>query len=712
MIRICILYFLLFMQIEIFYGNHTKAIKNTNDFKSSFITSQPIHFDVCEICSCGRKSLICPNDTAIRELAKKNTKWKNRVIKFHNLQYLKSTVQMVKLNFKENTLNIRFDHEAFKYMGYLKNVDIRFMSFKKFPNFSKAENLRDLTIQNGNLRNLEKGFCSTKKEVSKIDFNNNLIESVEEIFSECHNLNLLDLSHNNIKSINRIFKTTTKLLRLNLGFNQIDKLDSQTLKYYPKLIELVLSNNAIEFIAEDAFEKLQDLKELNLAYNRLKSIPIKSKIYGKLTNLYVSGNPSMLEFPDAVQFTEITDLQLHYSYHCCPFVNKQIPSKSNNENGFLSDEHEQFLNNLASNHFLIRRQTHTEEFAQSYLSNNVSNLVNCSPQPDVFSPCENLLGDWWLRAAVWIISIIGIVCNLSVVFFNLLHGIYFYRRKNVTLDVPTFLLTNLATADLLMAIYLLFIAVKDFSSRNNFDKSALVWQRSLNCNVAGFLSILSSLCSAFCLAFITFERFYAINNSIYYNKRITLKVACFTISVIWIISLFVAFMPIIGINSYSAYAICLPFDTKNGKSRIYIIALSTVFVVCFFFIFISYSLLFIKRVAIERRTSSYSSCNNDEQMRLRNAEDQRLAKNISMLVVANIICWGPLVIIFIYSLLSHSTLNRSYLKILAVFIIPFNSLINPILYCLCRRKFRFYLLKFSQRRSFKNTTNFSLSSSS
>lgn len=55
-------------------------------------------------------------------------------------------------------------------------------------------------------------------------------------------------------------------------------------------------------------------------------------------------------------------------------------------------------------------------------------------------------------------------------------------------NVPSFLLANLATADSLMSIYLLFIVVKDSTSRSNFGKAKifLIWSAVWNLVVINF----------------------------------------------------------------------------------------------------------------------------------------------------------------------------------------------------------------------------------
>lgn len=218
--------------------------------------------------------------------------------------------------------------------------------------------------------------------------------------------------------------------------------------------------------------------------------------------------------------------------------------------------------------------------------------LKCSPLPDAFMPCENLLEDFWLRLSVWIISFVGLIANFSVILYNFGNSCLYYTSTH-DLNVPTYLMTNLAVADSLMSLYLAFIAVKDMQSRDKFGQSALEWQKSFGCPVAGFMGVVSSLTSALCLAFITFERwlleikkncqriiiyikdflyfrYYSIKNSTDFNKRISSNSAILVSLIIWILSLILAAMPLVhlNLNSYDSYALCLPFDTRHlGKQH-------------------------------------------------------------------------------------------------------------------------------------------------
>ena len=75
-------------------------------------------------------------------------------------------------------------------------------------------------------------------------------------------------------------------------------------------------------------------------------------------------------------------------------------------------------------------------------------------------PCEDLFGWWSLRCGVWVVFLLALLGN-GIVVIVLLIG----RSK---MDVPRFLVCNLAAADFFMGIYLGMLAVVDASTLGEF----------------------------------------------------------------------------------------------------------------------------------------------------------------------------------------------------------------------------------------------------
>lgn len=63
-----------------------------------------------------------------------------------------------------------------------------------------------------------------------------------------------------------------------------------------------------------------------------------------------------------------------------------------------------------------------------------------------FLPCQDLFDYWTLRCGVWVIFLLAMLGNGTVVFV-----LIFARSK---IDVPRFLVCNLAAADFFMGLYL------------------------------------------------------------------------------------------------------------------------------------------------------------------------------------------------------------------------------------------------------------------
>ncbi|XP_023336535.1 lutropin-choriogonadotropic hormone receptor [Eurytemora carolleeae] len=191
--------------------------------------------------------------------------------------------------------------------------------------------------------------------------------------------------------------------------------------------------------------------------------------------------------------------------------------------------------------------------------------IDCYPAPGPFLPCNDLF-DWWsLRCGVWIVFLLALLGNGCVVFVLVLS-----RSK---MDVPRFLVANLAAADFCMGLYLGFLAVLDASTLGEFRKYAIQWQLSSACQVAGFFGVLSSELSVFTLAVITLERNYAITHAMHLNKRLSLKHAAYIMVGAWSFSILLASLPLIGVSDYRKFAICLPFETEGALSLGYVIFL-------------------------------------------------------------------------------------------------------------------------------------------
>ncbi|KAK7069524.1 Protein-hormone receptor activity protein, partial [Halocaridina rubra] len=118
------------------------------------------------------------------------------------------------------------------------------------------------------------------------------------------------------------------------------------------------------------------------------------------------------------------------------------------------------------------------------------------------SSFENLLLRVELRVAVWLVALLTVTGNLTV-----LAGRLFNRDDNKLLSL---FIKNLAVADLLTGIYLLVIGMKDLEYRSEYHRHAFDWMSSWQCTVTGVVAMTSAEVSVMILAFMSVERWVCI----------------------------------------------------------------------------------------------------------------------------------------------------------------------------------------------------------
>lgn len=291
--------------------------------------------------------------------------------------------------------------------------------------------------------------------------------------------------------------------------------------------------------------------------------------------------------------------------------------------------------------------------------------VQCLPLPGPFLPCQDLF-DWWtLRCGVWVVFLLAMLGNGTVVFV-----LIFSRSK---MDVPRFLVCNLAAADFFMGVYLGLLAVVDASTLGEFRMYAIPWQMSAVCQLSGFLAVLSSELSVYTLAVITLERNYAITHAMHLNKRLSLRHAGYIMIVGWIFSITMAMLPLMGISDYRKFAVCLPFETTNRTaSLVYVVFLMFINGVAFLILMGCY----LKMYCAIRGSQAW------------NSNDSRIAKRMALLVFTDFICWSPIAFLSLTAVFGWHLISLEYAKVFTVFVLPLNSCCNPFLYAIMTKQFK------------------------
>ena len=305
--------------------------------------------------------------------------------------------------------------------------------------------------------------------------------------------------------------------------------------------------------------------------------------------------------------------------------------------------------------------------------------TECYPGNDPFNPCFDILDDDILRGAIWIVILIAIGGNSLVISVTILHWIYRYRSSRKEPHLLYVLYLNLAMADLFMGIYLLTIAVVDVETKGSYSEEAIAWQTSPGCRFAGFCAIVSSILSVYTLLVITVERVYSIKFSLQ-RKHFKKHWVFFFMIIGWVIGILLAVLPMLGLSSYERVSICLPFETRDIEDKAYIATVLVLTGIASFVILFSYVYLFYIVACGTRKKNLHGSLTAREEL--------KLALRMSLLIVTDFMCWGPIAFFGLTAVFGQPLIGIKASKVLIVFVFPLNSCLNPILYSFSTRLFR------------------------
>ena len=281
-----------------------------------------------------------------------------------------------------------------------------------------------------------------------------------------------------------------------------------------------------------------------------------------------------------------------------------------------------------------------------------------------------------LQICIWILGILAFLGNLLVIIWRIID-----KEEN---RVNSFLLTNLAVADMLMGVYMLTIAIMDLRWRGEYFMHDIKWRSGIGCQIVGALSMLSSEVSVLILTIITLDRLISIVFPFKFD-RLTYKSAVFSCIGVWIFGVVISVIPITGLSYfyddsgnfgfYSRSAVCLPLQLSGGIRKPAGWEYSVTFFIglnftSFTFILMAYITMFwtVKRVSRAARSTDLN-------------KESAMAKRLVFIVMTDFCCWMPIIIISILSLTRNfDDPNKIAYVWIAVFVLPLNSSLNPILY--------------------------------
>ncbi|KAH6929363.1 hypothetical protein HPB50_026845 [Hyalomma asiaticum] len=460
----------------------------------------------------------------------------------------------------------------------------------------------------------------------------------------------LDLSGNIFTTLRtNDFPVMPDLESLSLSSSKIEELSEKVFENLPNLKEVYLRGNDLVWLRDYTFEGSKELENLVLSHNSLRDIsPEAFSGLENLSVLWLDENSIETLPPDA--FVRLKNLE--------------ILSLTKNKLSRLSYPCFRGLSMLLTFYF--------SEFSMCSMALHVR---VCEPRGDGISSLAHLLDNVVLRVAAWIVAIIACGGNLLV-----LVGRVMFREHN---QVHSFYIKNLALADLLMGVYLLIIAGHDVKYRGEYIRHDYRWRHSWRCSVSGMLSTVSSEASVFTLTVITVDRFISILYPLSIKKR-TLRSAFCCMLCVWLTTVIMAAVPMLwpdyyGHDFYGSNGVCLPLHihdpgTKGWEYSAFVFC--TVNTIAFSFIAYAYLSMFV--------TIKHSKVGLRSTQQL---HDRAIAKRFAFIVGTDFMCWMPIVIIKIIAI-AGIPIDETLYAWVAVFLLPVNTALNPVLYTLTTRLFK------------------------
>uniref|UniRef100_A0A669QX86 Relaxin family peptide receptor 1 n=1 Tax=Phasianus colchicus TaxID=9054 RepID=A0A669QX86_PHACC len=543
------------------------------------------------------------------------------------------------------------------------------------------------------------------------------------------------LQDNKIRAVSKhAFKGLYNLTKLYLSNNKITNLKPRVFEDLHKLEWLIIENNRINRISPSTFYGLKSLILLEMMNNSLAHLPDKPlcQYMPRLNWLDLEGNHihhlrnvTFISCSNLTVFriVEPTENLLHLTYGCfCrdlasneieslpAYVFKDLKELSQlnlSYNPIKKIQMDQFdfltklkslslegieIANIQRRMFIPLRNLSHIYFKKFQYCGYAPHVRSCKPNTDGISSLENLLASIIQRVFVWVVSAITCFGNIFVICMR-----PYIRSENKLHGIS---IMSLCCADCLMGIYLFVIGAFDLKYRGEYNKHAQLWMDSIHCQLVGSLAILSTEVSVLLLTYLTLEKYICI----VYPFRCLKPRKCRTISIlvlIWIIGFVVAFIPLSNKeffrNYYGTNGVCFPLHSEQSESsgsQIYsVVIFLGVNLAAFLIIVFSYGSMFY---------SVHQTAIMATEIRNHIKKEMTLAKRFFFIVFTDALCWIPIFILKLLSLLQVE-IPGTITSWVVIFILPINSALNPLLYTLTTRPFKEMIHQFwynyRQRRS-------------
>ena len=454
-----------------------------------------------------------------------------------------------------------------------------------------------------------------------------------------------------------IISLATRLLDVsnNPGIYQNISLESV---YVSNLIYFNISSCKITTLSVTVFEKLRNLRILDLSHNLIRTIP-SGLFLGmqKLEKLSLSYNSEILTIEteafkglDSIRYLNLESLQVDVLAKAAfAFLDLDILDLSGN---FISTIDNNAFETLRTKSLYLNGTTiHTfgsdlfkgleqidylitDEFKFCCVRPYFLMAENCLPRQNEFSSCDDLMRNGILRSFIWIIGVFALIGNAASVFYHIQ-----FDRKRLKLGYGMFV-TNLAISDFVMGLYLIIIAVTDMVYRGEYILHDEAWRNSALCNLAGVFALLASEASIFFICLITLDRILVIRYP-FSENRFTTKPAVQASIIVWIIGLVLSVIPLIFTSyfkneffSKSGVCLALPLTRERDSGWLYSVFIFIVFNLLTFLLITWGQWLIYAEVSSDKRPIAKSAESRKKEL--------RVARNLLLVVLTDFMCWFPI----------------------------------------------------------------------
>ncbi|XP_072127058.1 relaxin receptor 1 isoform X2 [Mobula birostris] len=535
-----------------------------------------------------------------------------------------------------------------------RELDILMLQFNSISSisskaFSGLSKLRKLFLSHNCITDLEPGVFQDLYQLEWLVLDNNMLRSVTvKSFVGLRSLVFLHMSNNSLDHIPKVCAVLPSLNWLDLEGNHIVSIDKATLQTCLKITVFDLSSNLIKELPRSAFRGLKQLKQMNLSNNPINHFHVD-------------------QFDDLISLTSLV----------LDGIN---------------------ILNIQTRMFVNLKELSYIYFKKFEYCKYSPHVRSCKPNTDGISSFENLLAGTVLRIFVWFVAFIICLGNLFVICMR-----SFIKTEN---RVHALSIKSLCCADCLMGVYLFLVGAFDLKYRGEYNRHAQKWMESTNCQIIGALALLSTEISVMLLTYMTLEKYICIVfpfNNYRPGKRQTLSM----LILIWITGFILAVIPLWNTsffgNYYGKNGVCFPLYPDQFESlgaRGYSSG-----------IFLGLNLLAFIIIVFSYTSMFYSIHKTGAQSAERSlfSREVTIAKRFFFIVFTNFLCWIPIFILKLLSLLEVE-IAGNVTSWVVIFILPINSALNPILYTITTASFQEKLKQCLQSQDFLGPTK-SLTSS-